>query len=355
MTSTKDEEYYCSECNYSVNSSDAFCKDCGANLSKIVLEDEKNTEIIKSEVTNNSIEWHYELNGIREGPVKKTDIISLFENDILNGESRVWERNFENWLPLRQTELVPYLSNAPPPISGDKVNDTFIWLLAFAPILGALIWGLAVVPNIESILEIGLWSTVYSLEISFYFLINSSLATLDDIKLKNAGYNTFNRFWAIFFIPVYLWRRATITKQSPSFFWIWIIGFLLIFFIQNSDIFFASNNPNSNSYSQPIIQDKYVRLVKNGNFHSYPNHTIDKAVSSFFSNPRWKEITATDGYIYVNMRGGMSYNSTNVNVLLQFSILEDNTFTVNAFEINGIPQNQLMINILLGKMFSSIP
>ena len=99
-----------------------------------------------------------------------------------------------------------------------KLDNTIIWVLAFAPILIIIIeafisggGGLAAGPGFL----LGL-------------AVNSGLAIFDESIVKKAGYESNNIVWAIFLVPVYLWQRATITKQSRSYFWIWIVCFVIV-------------------------------------------------------------------------------------------------------------------------------
>ena len=226
------------------------------------------------------------------------------------------------------SDLIP--SDEPPPLTGNKVSNFFIWLLAFAPIIGSIIEG----------------EFFTNGSLLFWFILNSSLAVLDDIKLKRAGHKTNNLVWAILLVPVYLWKRATLTKQSKSYFWVWIISFAISFYISTNYYPNTQLNFGSNVGSSEIV------LVKNGTLSSYPNKTVEEAVNGFFGNPRWKKIIAEDGNTYVNVTGNITYMEKEVSAVIQFRIHEtNNTFEINAFEINGVPQNNFILFGLLSKMY----
>jgi hypothetical protein len=73
-------------------------------------------------------------------------------------------------------------------------------------------------------------------------------------------------------------------------------------------------------------------------------------VDSYFSNPKWEEIVgADDGRDYVNITGGISYSDEPAEAVLQFKIRGDR-FMVNALEIDGEGQNELIILGLLNLM-----
>lgn len=101
-----------------------------------------------------------------------------------------------------------------------------------------------------------------------------------------------------------------------------------------------------------LPDDEYVVMVKNGKLKGYPNKTIGKAINSFFSKPKWKHIVDNKGKHYVNATGGITYANKPVNAMLQFKVnKEKGTFTINAFEMNGVPQNKLIYLSLIEKIF----
>ena len=98
--------------------------------------------------------------------------------------------------------------------------------------------------------------------------------------------------------------------------------------------------------------DENVQLVRMGNFNDHPEKEIGIAFDEFFSNPQWSSLVADDGITYVNVTGGMSFMEKEVEALIQFKVdLSNSTFEVNAFEMNGIAQNQFMINALIEKIY----
>ncbi len=101
-----------------------------------------------------------------------------------------------------------------------------------------------------------------------------------------------------------------------------------------------------------VGDDEYIKLVKEGNFKSYPNKTIGQSINAFFSNPKWESIIADDGKHYVNVKGGISYLEKDVTAALQFNVdLEKGTFEVTAFEINEVPQSEVLLISLIEKIF----
>ena len=311
-------------------------------LERGIVDDEMNE--IKKEL-NNTDEWHYELDGKKYGPISYAEISGLIKKETLSRESLVWKKGFDDWKQIIDTELKDLFTNSePPPLTGKKVNNVFIWLLAFAPIIGfflEVIFAYSINDN-ELIADTKIANSNY-----WYItlILNILLAVFDDIKLKNAGHKTNNLGWAIFLIPVYLWKRSNLTKQSKSYFWVWIVSFIFSLMLSSSII---ENNTSFNTFGE----NAEITMVKEGYFTSYPNKSIEQAVNGFFGNPSWEAIIADDGNKYVNVTGSMTYMEKEVVGKLQFKINEENsTFEINAFEINGLPQNRLMLAGLLSKMF----
>ena len=91
---------------------------------------------MENSTTGNEI-WFYELNGERKGGISETDLITLIRNGTLRHGSSVWKKGFADWTNIEDTQLREHLDNTtPPPLTGAKVNNTVVWILAFAPLLG---------------------------------------------------------------------------------------------------------------------------------------------------------------------------------------------------------------------------
>lgn len=105
--------------------------------------------------------------------------------------------------------------------------------------------------------------------------------------------------------------------------------------------------------SERSSDDRLVRIVKDGHLTQYPKTTVGRAVDRFFGNPKWESGTADDGSSVVNVTGKIQFMDRDVNARVQFVVHpSDSTFEVYAFEMNGVPQNDLMKFGLLAKMHS---
>ncbi|MBI4946848.1 MAG: zinc ribbon domain-containing protein [Bacteroidetes bacterium] len=114
--------------------------------------------------------------------------------------------------------VVSPIANGNAVITDKSVNNTFVWLLAFSPIIASAIGCVFFQKYL----------------ILFFFILSCGLAILDDMQLKSVGYKTHILVLAFLFVPSYIWRRATLTKQSKAYFWVWIISFLISIFISSA-------------------------------------------------------------------------------------------------------------------------
>ena len=97
--------------------------------------------------------------------------------------------------------------------------------------------------------------------------------------------------------------------------------------------------------------DSRLDLVKNGKFDFCPQKTVKEMVNGYIANPKWEALVASDGEDYVNVSGQITYFDKPVDMLLQFQVDTDSErFEVNAFEMNGVPQNYFMSDSLLENM-----
>tara|TARA_B100001113_G_C21044366_1_gene593839 strand:- start:464 stop:829 length:366 start_codon:yes stop_codon:yes gene_type:complete len=103
---------------------------------------------------------------------------------------------------------------------------------------------------------------------------------------------------------------------------------------------------------QSCSEDPTIQRIKDGTFNNCNKATIDDLVDNFFDYPSWTAIVASDGSRYVNLAGGMTYDGVPVDALVQFTapMYDSSSFEINAFEMNDIPQNQLMVGALVTAM-----
>lgn len=188
----------------------------------------KNDEPNRSQ--EESVMWFYEENGSRKGGISEDEIVSLIEKGKITYGTSVWKAGLPDWLNVEDTELHQHLSKtSPPPLKGDKVNNTVVWVLAFAPIIGLFIEGFIAGMVYENSYRVN--SAISNAEFWYVTVIlNIALCILDERKIKSAGQDT-SRFkgW-IFLVPVYLYQRAKILNQNMSYFAVWLVCFAIMMF-----------------------------------------------------------------------------------------------------------------------------
>ncbi|HOE63129.1 MAG TPA: DUF4339 domain-containing protein [Candidatus Sumerlaeota bacterium] len=172
--------------------------------------------------------WFYEKNGQRLGPISGKEIEIMLMNKELNNESFVWKEGMSDWVKIEYTELKCHFSG-PPPLTGDAVNNTYIWILAFAPIIGEILESIfgffvgIIAGIINSPAPLGFLAFSWVITV----VLNIVLATIDEKKLKIAGHDT-SKMGQAWLVPVYMFKRAKVLKQNLAYFIVWCVCFGLI-------------------------------------------------------------------------------------------------------------------------------
>lgn len=98
--------------------------------------------------------------------------------------------------------------------------------------------------------------------------------------------------------------------------------------------------------------DPNIEMIQGSYLDGFPNKTIGDAANEFFKGAKWSSGTSEGGTDFVNVEGDIMYFNTVVHAVLQFVILGDGSkFQVNAFEINGEPQPDLIRIAVISAMF----
>ena len=173
--------------------------------------------------------WFYEENGQRKGPVSQNEIIQFIKSSVISHGTSVWKQGFPDWLAVENTELRVHLDyTAPPPLSGEKINNTLVWVLAFAPLIGYFLeW--VVAGAVHGGNQVGAAIAMANSKYWFVTLgLNIALAFFDEKRLKAAGHNTDKFKGWVWLVPVYLYQRSKATKQNLAYFIVWIVCFVLV-------------------------------------------------------------------------------------------------------------------------------
>lgn len=159
--------------------------------------------------------WYYADKGEAVGPFGLNEIQEIAENGGINGDTSVWDGNGD-WKSAKDTVLNQFfsrISDTPPPLSGDDVDNRFVWGIVSVPIIGSLL----------ELLFFGAATLVSSF---LYIIPNVALSLIDEKKLKKAGHQAPNTLWVLI-VPVYLWKRAALLKQSKNYFFAWIASLVI--------------------------------------------------------------------------------------------------------------------------------
>lgn len=97
---------------------------------------------------------------------------------------------------------------------------------------------------------------------------------------------------------------------------------------------------------------EYIDFVKEGHPNSYPNSTYGEAFDDFFSEPSWKYFVSSEDKDIVEFSGGCEYRDAEVVATIQFVLdYENGTFEAGYFDMNGVPQNELMTSAIITTVF----
>lgn len=276
--------------------------------------------------------WYYEIDGERSGPISEGKICELIKSNHLSLDNSVWKEGFKDWKSIQDTDLsIHFDKKSPPPLMGDKINNSIVWALAFAPIFGLLL---------ENFFA-GIFQSKVS---SLWFItlaLNITLCYMDEVRLRKAGHSSDKLKSWVWLVPVYLFQRAKLLKQKYSYFAAWMMCFSLIMFA----------TPSTNSPLFSISDSKEIQIVKTGSLSACPLKTVESSVNSFFGSPKWESGKAEDGTTFVNISGDMTYAEKPVRATVQFIVdSAGKSFNYRAFEINGVSQNNFIASALIQKM-----
>lgn len=99
-------------------------------------------------------------------------------------------------------------------------------------------------------------------------------------------------------------------------------------------------------------KDKYVEIVKMGILEAYPQKTVGEAFNDYLEHATWESGLSEDGQRFVNVRGEILYLDNNAEIVVQFLVdKDDETFTYNACEMDGVPQNDYFVWMLFENVY----
>lgn len=173
-------------------------------------------------------EWFYEESGQRKGPHSVQEMVERITGGTLTYGALVWRKGFPDWQKIEASDLRVHLAEvSPPPLSGAHVNNTIVWVLAFAPIIGYLLEHM-----VAGVFEANQALAMHAASTSKYWYVtyglNVGLSYFDEHRLKVAGHDTAKfKGWA-WLVPIYLFQRAKKLDQKLWYFAVWIACMVLV-------------------------------------------------------------------------------------------------------------------------------
>jgi hypothetical protein len=104
-----------------------------------------------------------------------------------------------------------------------EVNNSIVWVLALAPLIGSFIQGFIV-----GVFYGDNWFWHYGKFWWITIALNILLCYLDDNKLKESGIKT-DSLGSTWLIPIYLYKRSELLNDGKAYFIVWIVTFTLTF------------------------------------------------------------------------------------------------------------------------------
>ena len=170
-----------------------------------------------------------QVNGVRKGGVSESEIIELITNGTVSQGSFIWQKGFPDWMKVENTALKIHLDDtSPPPLTGEGVNNTIVWFLAFAPLIGLFLEGF-LAGIIYGDNEYRVEEAIYDAEFWYVTVaLNIALSLFDSKRLTNAGHNIDKFKGWVWLVPVYLFQRAKALKHNYAYFAVWIVCFVIM-------------------------------------------------------------------------------------------------------------------------------
>jgi GYF domain 2 len=166
-------------------------------------------------------QWYYKKRDARIGPVAEEELIKLFRSREIGRSTLVSstqnDQSQPEWRLFWASGILSPEELTPPPLRPSFASDRYAWLIAIFPLLISM----------GDLIRIALMkgATYEPAIILVSLFCYGLLAWLDQNKLLELGYtdaeDRLSVWWALL-IPVYLWKRANIVRQSKWQVWFWV-------------------------------------------------------------------------------------------------------------------------------------
>ena len=291
--------------------------------------------------------WHYIYRGQTKSDVSQDDIVALIYQGELNTDDLVWREGYSDWKAIKDSEIADLLkkSKTPPPLKISSINGTYIWLLVFVPVLAL---------PMEILINEFSPERALTLTTLGYILLNSIFSALDEQSLKRGGHKHVSFFWAALLVPVYLWLRASRFRLRQKYLITWL--FLIIFNGYVVEVIYSEHrndvNLSTTLFSSQLLynEKEAISSVKLGSFSSYPSKAIGSSLDEVVDKITWESFVADDNTVIVQVNGKFD----DKDLLIQFSVYEENSFEISYFSLDSVPLNNFEIDQFLENTFSHL-
>lgn len=216
---------YCRECGHEIYDGAAFCGNCGTPV------DEFKESPPPAPILN---QWYCVLDGMSpSGPYSDEQINEMVSNKLIQNNTPVWHKGLEDWMEFSQVRESKYYNDGVPSLKKEHINDSWIWTLAFAPLLSSSIFYVYRYYTYLNLASDATNAELYQTEsnlLRFSWTItlamNTFLTYKDCKMLKKCGYDT-RQLGSYLIIPTYMYKRARMLHQTQVCLIIWIITFIL--------------------------------------------------------------------------------------------------------------------------------
>ena len=314
---------YCSKCGKEIIAESKFCLECGSKVIISTIQDDTFAPENIVNITNES--------AIPNQTMQNMNILILKRKKLIKTLGILRLSDAGMWILL--TILQIYLN-----MSGINVNPLLIgWnILGVAVCIKFgidLLHGKNISRNtvlcVISLIFYGIQFVIETYIIIFFILFEIVILVISVIARSKPNKQN---------------RNITITSI--------ICGLYIIALVFSMNIYKTEYPKSDLPSSNLVINDKYVRFVKNGILHDYPNQTVGKAFDNFMWNAEWESFIATDGNRYVNVTGIIIYAEKEVEATIQFFVdIESDKFDCRSCVFNDIQQSNDMLLALLYKIY----
>lgn len=228
----------CSVCGHKISTRAHRCPKCGNpkrddNLKSDQAEtaivpdthsqsDPKTSVSPQPENQNIADDWYFVTPLGRNGPVNFEFLQYLASAGQISNDTKIWKAGFQDWVKFSLYKENPEASTPPePPAIPEKpLNNSYIWILAFAPAWGTVIQIITTEVRMAiSHKTLDYYSQMWWIVIAVNIFV--SYIDLRQIKAAASCVEKIN-VWLCLLVPLYIYRRDSIAHEGLRRLWVWL-------------------------------------------------------------------------------------------------------------------------------------